>query len=215
MCKSVSYEDPEYANNRLSGTLVTDSERRGIYKVIGVRSLDRFEVAKLNQPNTKGPVWTGDITKRQEELSFMPFPLGNVLVNFDSLYLFRIANRRNYKQGLKSDIVGYYNRETGAQSLLSIEDNPSFLYMPLLQMYPSVSEAVRMSESGVYRLVPISRSFSVDGGRSLYYRYLKDPVGKVAVRTIILNENKFFKELLPLVRKEIINVPGSKYVKVR
>lgn len=215
MGSSVKYVDHAYANSRLSGSLVTDAKKSTIYKVLGVSSLEEFNVSRLKKPNDDGPTWNEAPLHKQDDLSFEPFPLGNVIINFDTYYLFRIANRRNYKQGLRPDSTGYYRKDNGALSQLPEEDNPSFLYMPLLGMYPSVSEAVEMAESGAYTRVPISRSFSIDRYKALFYRYRPLSVGRLATQTVILHDDKFHKELLPMVRKEIIGRTDNKYRKAR
>lgn len=190
------YSEAAYAANRCAGTVLMNKTKTSLYLVKNVLSLDQFVVNRLNKPNEPGPVYFDDEVLKQDDLTFVTPPLGYALVGMDALYLLRLASRRYYRQGLREDVLGAFQNERYTKVRM---DDPRFLYMPMLNMYPSLKEARDMLV--VYGKVPLSRSFAIGGDSALYYRGIPDPIGRIGKRTV------FYKvqHVRELIKKELID----------
>jgi hypothetical protein len=121
-----TYDEAEYANNRLKETIVRlrDGTPIQINSIRGIR-----EVLYLNLATQDGGVCS------LEELNIDPVPLGYCNIQTHCSYLVRMPMRQDWKQGLRSNSL----RDIAGRR---VEVNFSYLVPTIIGKFPSFSDAI-------------------------------------------------------------------------
>ena len=175
------YDDEEYANKRLAGTLVRTKD--GIpFVVNGVeRSGKTLLCSGMTLPDENYNVL--DLT----DVDLTPVPLGFYNNEDKMFFACRKPLRRDYKQGLSRQNLVVYGSDR----------SPAFkLLVPtILNQYPSVAKVMSYLDAKSSGSRAFSRDFGLskkDGEIALCYR--KYRVGRVEKGVLVLNRDKFFLE---------------------
>ena len=154
------YDNPGYANERLGGTIVRDSNGKAVL-CRECYSRDRTIVADVEYLlSGRGKMLPLD------ELNLEPVSLGFTRGVGDNIaYLSRMPMRRDYRQGLRSNnyrsVWGCDKRWISRRSLAETIENT----------YPTFEFALELSlEEGA--TTPFHREFALDGEGNILYKWL-------------------------------------------
>lgn len=159
---TLQYQDPEYACERLSGSIV----RYGGAPVY-VDHIDNEGYATIIPCGVQVP-----FVKHVEyqELDLTPVPLGNVNTPHGVVYASRVPKRRDWRQGLRENNLTVYG-VVGFGDRLSLRGQA--VTNTIMGIYPSFKESVEKVVCDEVVAVAFSRHFSVskgEGGLTLHYR---------------------------------------------
>lgn len=161
----VTYADADYANSRLSETVVLNKRTTKLFYVRYVSSMSSVNGYEVDTSE--------DRIVRLADLDLMPLPLGYTNTSHGAFYLTRTPCRR-FKQGSNWSnlrLVGYPGRASRSSYKL--------LLQPVFCNYPSIEEALSLCEDTIAS-VAISRNFCVSANGLLMYKgHVKTPVGRV------------------------------------
>lgn len=173
------YDDLEYANKRLAGTLVRD--------ITG----SPFVVSSVDSIGGKFVCFGTHLVSQQteavplEKIDLTPVPLGFFNHEYRMYFSCRKPMRSDWKQGLSNKSLLIYGTT----------DRFGFgvLTQPILNTYPKLNRALEILSKRVSGSVAFSRDFGIakkDKELLLFYR--KYEVGKVEKNLPVLNRDKFF-----------------------
>lgn len=162
----IEYDNVEYANSRLSETVVRRKSDGELIYINRVRSLTQVEGYVVGDESN-------NTNERLSDLDLMPLPLGYTNTVYGSFFITRLPCRR-FKQGTNWSnlrLVGSMSRPNRSSYVL--------LKQPVQNIYPSIDEAICICEDFA-KSAAISRNFSLTYRGELFYRgHIKEPVGTV------------------------------------
>jgi len=173
------YDDLDYANKRLSQTLVRKRDGTPFLVAIVVNNGKDF-ICRGENLMTSTPE---DVSLSNIDLT--PVPLGFFNHEGKMYFSCRKPMRKDWKQGLSLQSLVVY----GATRKLGFK----VLVQPILNTYPNFVRALEIVNRKTVTSVAFSRDFGLskqDDGLSLLYR--KFTVGKVVRENLVLNRDKFF-----------------------
>ena len=167
---SVKYQDPQYANDRLAGCVVS----WGGHPVY-IDHINGEGQAILYRLGTNK-----HISVNYEELDLTPVSLGNANIGNGVSYVSRIPKRRDWRQGLRDNNMQSIRVSGSAVRVRPTDGN---LVRTMLKLFPSLNTCVESIECGEKVGMAFSKYFSVSTKDAVGYllHYKLETVGHVCV----------------------------------
>lgn len=175
------YDDIEYAQRRLSSTLVRKKNGEPFFISAVVRKGSDTICVGFNPKSEEQHINLKDIDLTPVPLGFAN--LGNVMA-----YLCRKPMRKDWKQGLSVNSLVSYGLDKRDFHLLQICDT-------VLGKYPTLQEAKDFVSVRINNSKAFSRDFGlINNGKNIALMYRKYTVGKLVGGKLVLDADKFFLE---------------------
>lgn len=157
------YEEADYANSRLAGTIV---RLKGIPILVERIVGDKAWYHKLSNTELKAC--------KLNDLDINPVPLGYANTLFGATYVTRTPMRQDWRQGLR--------RQTIRTIPERIEVDFASLERTIMGVYPTLKECQKQLAADPFgvQTMAFSRSFAVDRTDQLYYKG-RFNIGKVGL----------------------------------